>query len=260
MKTTIFLFITLFLTLFCFINYCKADIRNNRFSNDIKRYIGFSFDYDHDYNSNQTSYNFHYRRLSPKWLSEFYLEHKVENTNTSNLPLREKKNYYDLEISNKFIINNINNFYLSSLIIYNYDDFIDYYELNYLAGPGLILYSGQKKKHHITLDLNLGEKREENAGSSFVFNPYLTLNIQLTPKISIRQKAYIIISKHEKFLHNNEHEEYIETNINFRISDNISLRLTNKYKKDFYLYITKTINEYRERLSRSILIGIRYNF
>ena len=216
-----------------FYHFSKADIRNNRFSNDVRRYIGFSFDYDHDYNSNQTSYDFHYRRLSPKWLSEFYLEHKVENTNTTKLPLREKKNYYDIEISNKFTLADINNFYISSLVLYNYDDFIDYYELDYLAGPGFVLYSGQNKRNHITLDFNLGGKREENIGHSFIFNPYLTLNLQLTPKISIYQKAYILILRQDKFAHNNNHEEYIQTNINFKISDKTFLQLTNKYKKIF---------------------------
>jgi hypothetical protein len=150
--------------------------------------------------------------------------------------------------------------HLSSYINYNYDDFLDYYEMVYLAGSGLTLYENRNKKDYIMLDFNFGEKREKDLASYFIFNPYLTLRLQLTQKISLRQQAYVFITKKTSLRHNNKHEEYIETNINFKIYDNVSLQLTSKYKKDFFLYVTSTINEYRERLTRSVKIGVRYRF
>ncbi|MDA9817880.1 hypothetical protein N9C35_02430 [Flavobacteriaceae bacterium] len=252
------------LTIIVFIFLCsfaKADIRNKNFSKRIRNSIAISFDYNSDYNSNQTDLDIHFKHIGPKKLHELQFFHRIINSSTSTIPLRATKNLYNFELSNKLILSNIELFYLSSFLEFEYDDLSrDYYKFINTVGIGFFLYEDKKRNDLAVFDMNIGISQTGGNDRLLVFNPTLLIKIKITDNLYINQNSYIVIDQQGSYSKN--YKESITTYLTYKISKHISIRFNHNFERDFYFYqnSSKTKSEYRNRIKRSFLIGIKYNF
>lgn len=208
-----------------------------------------SGNYNSDYNSKEYQLDLRYFYQSSKQIHEFYFLRELyfadSGSGTNKKYMVKKSNLWDFTLSNKFLLGESKNYIVS----YNRADIDELasYQRDYRSAAGLgRLFLNDK----LEIDGSIGFNKNKNYGDRYFFLPSLRLNLQLSEKLNLSQRAFYFINKESS-------DSEIRTTLKYRIDSDVSFSVNHSFEQRRYgqSKTQKSINQSK----RTITLGFAFD-